>query len=89
MGGNVYLGKRVPDTGRPGLSNLAEVREIADAIIDDCVSGRISYGTAMSRMNLLELVIARDRSFRGEYERRARAIVDRKREELREECGRG
>ena len=87
MGGNVYLGKRVPDTGESGLSNIHEVKEIADAIIDDCVSGRIPYRTAMARMNLLELVVVRDKSIRGEYEKRVRALIDRKREELREECG--
>ncbi|MEB3759763.1 MAG: hypothetical protein GSR81_02845 [Desulfurococcales archaeon] len=87
MGDNVYLGSRVKDTGEGGLSNIGEVRQIADAIIDDCVSGRISYRTAMSRMNLLELVVVRDKSIRGEYEKRIRAMIDNKREELREECG--
>ena len=80
----VYLGKRVEDRGEPGLSNLDEVRDIADAIIEDCVSGRITYRTAMSRMNLLELIVTK--KWDGRMERAARRIVDEKREELVREC---
>ncbi len=87
MGRNVYLGETVEDIGKPGLDTLKEVRDICDAIIDDCITGRISYKTAMSRMNLLELVIVTDSRFIGERQRKARDIVDRKREELQRECG--
>jgi hypothetical protein len=84
--GNVYLGTRVEDRGKEGLDTISEVADIAEAIIEDCVSGRISYRTAMSRMNLLELVVTRDKDFYGEKEIRARRIIDEKREELRERC---
>jgi hypothetical protein len=83
---NVYLGSRVEDRGKEGLDSISEVADIAEAIIEDCVSGRISYRTAMSRMNLLELVVSRDKDFYGEKEIRARKIIDIKREELRERC---
>jgi hypothetical protein len=85
---NVYLGKRVEDTGREGLDNLREVRDIADNIIDDCTSGRIDYRTAMSRMNMLELIIVKDSKIPYHLKGKARTIVDRKREELQEECKR-
>jgi hypothetical protein len=83
---NVYLGTRVEDRGKEGLDTISEVADIAEAIIEDCVSGRISYRTAMSRMNLLELIVTRDKDFYGEKEIRARRIIDVKREELRERC---
>jgi len=83
---NVYLGTRVEDRGKEGLDTISEVADIAEAIIEDCVSGRISYRTAMARMNLLELVVSRDKDFYGEKEIRARRIIDMKREELRERC---
>ena len=86
---NVYLGKTVPDTGKPGLDQLKEVREICEAIIDDCVSGRISYRTAMSRMNLLELIVVRDHNFTGQKLRKARQIIDSYRDKLEEECKEG
>jgi len=84
---NVYLGKSVEDTGKKGLDNLREVRDIAENIVEDCVSGRISYKTAMSRMNLLELIVSRDKDFYGAKKSKARAIVDRYRARLQEECG--
>jgi hypothetical protein len=83
---NIYLGTRVEDRGKEGLDTISEVADIAEAIIEDCISGRISYRTAMSRMNLLELVVTRDKDFYGEKEIRARRIIDEKREELRERC---
>lgn len=83
---NVYLGKRVEDTRKKGLDSLREVRDIAESIVEDCVSGRISYRTAMSRMNLLELIVTRDRDFQGAKKTKARAIVDHYREKLVEEC---
>lgn len=83
---NVYLGTHVEDREKEGLDTISEVADIAEAIIEDCVSGRISYRTAMSRMNLLELAITRDKDFYGEKEIKARRIIDEKREELRERC---
>lgn len=53
---NVYLGRRVPDTGRKGLDNLNELRGIIRAIIDDVRRGRISPQLGMRRMVLLYLV---------------------------------
>jgi len=77
---NVYLGKRVKDVGRRGLSNYREAKGIADEIVADYRKRKITYRTAMSRLNLLELVIKKDSDFRGK--RRARAYVDKKRKEL-------
>lgn len=61
----VYLGHRVRDTGRPGLDNPKEVEGITKAILDDYKKGRISYRTAMSRLNLLKLVVKKDKKFHG------------------------
>ena len=61
----VYLGHRVPDTGKPGLNNPREVKGITNAILEDYKKGRISYRTAMSRLNLLKLVVKKDRDFKG------------------------
>ena len=77
----VYLGHRVPDIGKAGLDSIKEVEGICKSIINDYRRGRISYRTAMSRLNLLELIIKKDSDFRGK--RKARAIVDEYREELR------
>ena len=84
---NVYLGKSVRDIEKRGLDQVSEVEEIADRIIEDCVSGAISYRTAVSRINLLELIVTRDKDFYGPKELRARKIIDEKREELMERCG--
>ena len=73
---NVYLGKRVPDTGRPGLDNLREVRGICKAILRDYETGRISKETANGRFSLLRnIVIPRDRKLRGK-KRKAEEIVE-------------
>jgi len=77
---NKYLGKRVKDVNKPGLDSYSEARGIADKIVQDYRRGRISYRTAMSRMNLLELIIKKDSDFRGK--RKARAYIDKKRKEL-------
>ena len=90
---NVYLGENcrsppcVDDRGKPGLDLISEVKDIAERIIEDCETGRISYRTAMARMNLLELVVSRDSSFSVDTRLKARRIIDRKREELMEKCG--
>ena len=49
----VYLGKRVRDTGRPGLDRPSEFVGIAKAIARDYRSGRISKRTAIGRYALL------------------------------------
>ena len=72
----VYLGKRVPDTGKKGLDNLGEVRGIRDAIIEDRRKGRIDSRTAASRMNLLKLVVSRDSDFQGAKKQKALSAVD-------------
>jgi len=50
---NKYLGKRVPDIGRPGLSNPKEFRQIAREIYRDYRAGRISRKQAQGRYLLL------------------------------------
>jgi len=78
----VYLGKKVEDIGEPGLDTVEECKAIADAIYEDYQSGEISYRTAISRLNLLELVAARNSKFTSEEERECREYVDKVREEL-------
>jgi len=72
---NVYLGKRVPDTGSPGLDNLSEVRGICKAILSDYRNGRINRKTANGRFSLLyNFVIPRDHKLDGK-KRKAKKIV--------------
>jgi len=78
----VYLGHRVPDTGKPGLDNVNEVKGICRAILEDYRKRRISYRTAMSRLNLLKLIVKKDHEFRGKRE--AYKIIDRAKKELEE-----
>ncbi len=79
---NIYLGKRV-DTRKKGLDNLREVKGIAEAILRDYKAGRISYRKAMSRLNLLELIVSRDSDFQKRTKKKkARSIVDKFREKL-------
>ena len=49
----VYLGKRVPDVGKPGLDRPSEFRKIERAIVRDYKSGRISKRKARGRLLLL------------------------------------
>jgi len=77
----VYLGHRVPDIKGAGLDTIKEVRGICKAIIQDYRRHRISYRTAMSRLNLLELIIKKASTMRGK-KREARKIVDKFREKL-------
>ena len=81
---NIYLGKRVPDIAKPGLDSTKEVSGICKSIVRDYKSGRISYKTAMSRLNLMELIIARDSdfTFNARKERQAREIVEKYRKKL-------
>ena len=72
---NVYLGKRVPDRGSPGLDQLSEVRGICRAILSDYRHGRISKRTANGRFSLLyNFVIPRDSKLQGK-KRKAKKIV--------------
>lgn len=80
----VYLGKRVEDRGEPGLDSVEECREIAEAILEDYLDGRISYRTAMSRLNLLELIAEKNSKFTEWEARECRMYVDEIREELME-----
>ena len=83
---NVYLGKSVPDVGRPGLDKLSEVRGIALRILEDYRCGEISYQTAMSRLNLLSLIVSRDSDFEDpEKERKAKEFIDYVRRQLMDE----
>lgn len=84
MGDYVYLGRAVRDRGKRGLDSVVEVEDIAKAIVRDLRSHKISYRTAMSRMNLLELAVTRDSDFWGQKEERARDIIDEYREVLKE-----
>ncbi|MCD6301073.1 MAG: hypothetical protein J7L82_03270 [Staphylothermus sp.] len=79
---NVYLGKSVKDVNKKGLDSLSEVEGIAKNIIKDYQQERISYRTAISRMNLLELVVSRDSDFKGAKKKKARKIVDKYRAKL-------
>lgn|GEM_PF-2648987 len=72
---NIYLGKRVKDTRKPGLDNLGEVRGIANAIIKDYQNKKISYRTAMSRENMLSLVVTRDSDFTRTKLAKAKEII--------------
>jgi len=78
----IYLGKRVPDTGKRGLDNAQEAIGIATAILQDYVAGKITYRTAMSRLNLLELVVARDGDIPVWDKAHARAYIDQVRAQL-------
>jgi len=78
----VYLGKRVEDVGEEGLDTVEECRAIADAILEDYREGRISYRTAMSRLNLLELIAERNSKFTSYEAAQCRDYVDEVREEL-------
>jgi hypothetical protein len=82
MGRYVYLGKKVPDTGEKGLDSVEECKGIADAILEDYESGRISYKTAMSRLNLLELIAEKNSKFTSSEAAQCREYVDEVREEL-------
>lgn len=48
-----YLGRRVRDTGRPGLDRPSEFIAIARAVVRDRRTGRISRRTARGRLLLL------------------------------------
>jgi len=81
---NIYLGKSVKDTGKKGLDNLKEVRGIARRILLDYKKKRINYRTAMSRMNLLTLVVSRDSDFQNPRKKaRAKKIIERYRKRLK------
>lgn len=80
---NKYLGKRVPDIGRPGLDTLTEVKGIVKAIIEDVKKHRITYRKGMSRMNLLSLIVSRSKNFRGRKGKRAEEIINRGRINLK------
>ena len=72
---NIYLGKRVPDRGSPGLDKLSEVRGICKAILTDYRTSRISKRTANGRFSLLyNFVIPRDSKLQGK-KRKAKKIV--------------
>ena len=83
---NVYLGKSVPDIGKPGLDRAEEVEGICRQILEDYRGRRISYKTAMSRLNLLTLIVSRDSDFDTLHPRkkaRAKRIIEEYRERLK------
>ncbi|MEM1698074.1 MAG: hypothetical protein QXG48_05410 [Thermofilaceae archaeon] len=77
----VYLGKRVRDIRNKGYDTPIEGKRIADAIVEDYRRGRISYRTAMSRLNLLELITKKNSKLRS-GKREVREYIDKKRKEL-------
>ena len=79
---HVYLGKRVPDTGKKGLDNVKEVEGISKAILRDYETGKIDRAKAARRLNLLKLVVMRDRDFRGAKRLKAIKIVDKARNKM-------
>ncbi|CAI1492062.1 Protein conserved in hyperthermophilic archaea [Thermococcus nautili] len=80
---NIYLGKRVRDTGKKGLDNLREVRDICKAILEDYKKKKIPYATAMRRLVFLRTtVIKRSERLVGK-KRKAYAIVRKYEEQLR------
>jgi hypothetical protein len=81
MGRYVYLGKKVEDIGEKGLDTVEECKGIADAILEDYESGAISYRTAMSRLNLLELIAERNSKFTSAEAEECRDYVDKVRED--------
>jgi len=80
-----YLGKKVEDIGEEGLDTVEECKAIADAILDDYENGTISYKTAMSRLNLLELIAEKNSKFTSYEAMECREYVDEVREELMDE----
>lgn len=77
----IYLDKRVKDVRKKGLDTLTEVENICREIIKDYKAKRISYRTAIARMNLLDLVITRNSKLQGK-KRKAHKIVDTYRQKL-------
>ena len=83
MSRNIYLGRRVEDTGKKGLDNLREIRDICKAILEDYKRGRIPYAKAMRRLVFLRTtVIKRSKKLVGK-KRKAYAIVRRYEKQLR------
>ena len=68
-----YLGKRVRDVGKCGLDSLSEVRGIVAEIIKDYKTGKITYRTAMSRMNLLSLIVTKAKAFKAKKKTQKKA----------------
>ena len=82
--GYVYLGKRVKDTGKPGLDSVREVLGIVRAIMLDYRLKRISKKLAMRRLSILKLAVMRDRDFKDTSKReKALKYIDNALQELR------
>jgi len=82
--GYKYLGKRVKDIGKKGLDRPSEVKGIAEAILRAYKNGEITYRTAMSELNLLELIVQSSSKFTAEQKKRLRSLIDKTREKLKE-----
>jgi hypothetical protein len=80
---NVYLGKVVKDVRKKGLDTLTEVEAICKAIINDFKKRKITYRTAMSRLNLLSLIITKSKNFKGLKEKNAKKIINKYRKMLK------
>ncbi len=78
-----YLGRRVRDARPKGLSSVREVRDISRVIVRDYKAGRISRGSALSKLGLLKLAVMRSRRFRGEKREKALRIIDSKMRRVR------
>ena len=80
---NKYLGKSVPDTPPRGLSSLAEVRGIAQAVARDIKKGKIDRAKANSRLLTLWFAVKRDSNFRSRKKKaRALSVINRVRKAL-------
>ena len=77
----VYLGKRVRDVPPKGLSSVREVQGIANSIVADTRSKRISRRKANAR--LLTLWFAVKRVFRGSARRKALSAINKARRALK------
>jgi len=82
-----YLGRRVKDIGRKGLSNASEFRQIARLIVEDYRKGRISFRTADGRLLLLyRLTFKKNNSnleMSSQTAQEVRNYIEMKRRELR------
>jgi hypothetical protein len=87
MGKYKYLGRRVRDIGRKGLSNKSEFINIARLIVEDYRKGRISFRTADGRLLLLYRLTYKKNNSNLDLSPRAteevRRYIESKRAELR------
>jgi hypothetical protein len=70
-----YLGHRVKDTGKPGLSTIKECENIAKAIYNDYKRGKLTAKEASGRMARLHNgIIPRTKALRGKIRKAKKAV---------------